>query len=138
MEKPKGFSMPTPDLPATLQSMIEAAVAHAVRGHFVVVDDDRLRLIADHIVVREPERRLVTGCSRSEWGRLQRQGRAPPPIVIGRRCCWRLVDLVRWVEAQAAVPDSDERREGRCGAHASRRRRLRAAAGKEATPAAAS
>lgn len=53
-------------------------------------------------IVREPERRHITGPSRAHWYRLELEGEAPKRIAITERCVgWRLSDLERWVQLRA-------------------------------------
>jgi prophage regulatory protein len=58
-------------------------------------------------VVRERERKVITGLPTSSWYQLQCKGLAPRPIPLGRRACgWLLSDLTAWVEAQRAKRDA--------------------------------
>jgi prophage regulatory protein len=50
-------------------------------------------------VVREPERREITGVPTSTWYELQAEGRAPKPFKIGNRIVgWSFNQLTEWVE----------------------------------------
>jgi prophage regulatory protein len=52
-------------------------------------------------VVREPERRSITGVPTSTWYELQAEGRAPKPFPIGNRIVgWSLHKLIAWIEAR--------------------------------------
>jgi len=54
-------------------------------------------------IAREPERRSLTGVNTSAWYALQRAGKAPMPIKLGRRAVgWLRSDLIAWIEARAA------------------------------------
>ena len=58
------------------------------------------RLIAERLV-REPERRSISGVSRAHWARLEAVGRAPQRIVISERIvAWKLTELTAWVDAK--------------------------------------
>ena len=59
------------------------------------------RLVRERLI-REPERRRITGVSRAHWARLEAAGRAPHRIALSERVvAWRLSDLERWVEIRA-------------------------------------
>ena len=65
-------------------------------------------------LVREPERREITGISRAHWAVLERAGDAPMRVLIGARgVAWRLSDLQAWIEQRAAVADTPEARRRR-------------------------
>lgn len=49
-------------------------------------------------IVRDPERRQITGRSRTSWWHDERENRAPRRVQIGRRAIgWRLSELQAWV-----------------------------------------
>jgi prophage regulatory protein len=51
-------------------------------------------------VVREPERRSITGVPTSTWYELQAKGLAPKPFSLGNRIVgWSFNELIAWVEA---------------------------------------
>lgn len=53
-------------------------------------------------VVREPERRHITGLARSTWWELERRGLAPRRIRIGTAAVgWRLSALEAWLGKRA-------------------------------------
>ena len=57
-------------------------------------------------IVREVERRLITGRSRVSWWRDEREGRAPRRVKIGPNAVgWRLSDLIAWVQSRERVPE---------------------------------
>jgi len=59
-------------------------------------------------IVREPERRLITGVSRSQWHRMVAAGKAPAPVKISDRASGtRLSDLQTWMASLA--PASGDR-----------------------------
>ena len=59
------------------------------------------RLVTERLV-REPERRSITGCSRAHWHRLEAAGKAPKRIPISERIvAWRLTQVMAWVAAKS-------------------------------------
>ena len=67
-------------------------------------------------LVRERERRGITGTSRSHWYRLMREDRAPKPIAVSEKItAWALSDLQRWVALRIAgepwSPETDSDRD---------------------------
>lgn len=53
-------------------------------------------------LIREAERKCITGMSRAHWARLEQANLAPKHIHCGERiAAWRLTDLMRWVELTA-------------------------------------
>lgn len=58
--------------------------------------------ITDHQlerICREHERKSITGLSKAQWYRLEREGRAPRRFPITERTVgWKLSDLTRWVQ----------------------------------------
>jgi prophage regulatory protein len=52
-------------------------------------------------IVREPERRQITGVPTSTWYELQRRGLAPKPVKLSSRSVgWSLNVLGEWVRAR--------------------------------------
>lgn len=52
-------------------------------------------------IVREAERRVITGRCRTGWWQDERAGRAPKKVKIGPRAVgWRLSDLQAWVRGE--------------------------------------
>ncbi len=57
-------------------------------------------------IVKERERRYLTGVSRTQWWRLEQKGEAPPRVIIGANSVgWRLSDLVEWIRTRTAFVD---------------------------------
>lgn len=55
--------------------------------------------MSDDRLIREPERRAITGLSYSTWHRLEERGAAPKPVKLGARAvAWKLSDLQAWVQ----------------------------------------
>jgi predicted DNA-binding transcriptional regulator AlpA len=64
---------------------------------------DVLARLVDERLIREPERKKITGTSRAHWHRLEVAGRAPRRIAISERIvAWRLTEIMAWVHARAA------------------------------------
>lgn len=56
-------------------------------------------------IVREPERRLITGRSSAQWWRDERSGKAPRRIKLGDNAVgWRLSELKSWLAALQTAP----------------------------------
>jgi len=54
-------------------------------------------------IVREPERRQITGIPTSSWYALQAKGWAPRPFPLTARSVgWSLNELTEWIEARKA------------------------------------
>lgn len=52
-------------------------------------------------IVREKERRHITGRSPAQWWRDERDGKAPQRIRLGENAVgWRLSDLLAWIESR--------------------------------------
>ena len=52
-------------------------------------------------IVREAERRSVTGLSRTTWWEMERRGDAPKRVLlVGGRVGWRMSELVAWVKSR--------------------------------------
>ncbi|MFH7585803.1 helix-turn-helix transcriptional regulator [Oceanimonas smirnovii] len=50
-------------------------------------------------LVREPDRRLITGVSRTQWWSLERKKVAPTRVRLGgNSVAWRLSDLLAWID----------------------------------------
>jgi predicted DNA-binding transcriptional regulator AlpA len=55
-------------------------------------------------IVREPERRQITGTSRTTWWRLERRGDAPRRVKIGDSSVgWRWSEIMVWVKTREVV-----------------------------------
>jgi prophage regulatory protein len=68
-------------------------------------------------VVRERERRQITGVSTSTWYVAQKRGEAPKPIPLGRKSRgWLLSELLSWIEEQRAQRDDSWRSLGAAAA----------------------
>jgi len=53
-------------------------------------------------VIRERERRALTGVSRATWRRWEQKGLVPPRIKLGPRVCgWKVSSLESWLESRA-------------------------------------
>lgn len=62
-----------------------------------------LERLVDERLIREPERKSITGVSRAHWHRLEASGKAPRRIEISDRIvAWRLSEVMAWVHARAA------------------------------------
>ena len=58
-------------------------------------------------IVREPERKAITGIGRTTAWELERRGEFPRRIELtGGRVGWRLSELQKWVRSRPAVVDS--------------------------------
>ncbi len=54
-------------------------------------------------LVRESDRRAITGVSRTQWWTLERKRVAPARLRLGcNSVAWRLSDLLAWIEQQGA------------------------------------
>lgn len=54
-------------------------------------------------LVREPDRRVITGVSRTQWWSLERKKVAPARLKLScNSVAWRLSDLLAWIEQQGA------------------------------------
>jgi predicted DNA-binding transcriptional regulator AlpA len=52
-------------------------------------------------IVREPERKEITGLSRVSWWRLERNGMVPKRIKLSSNTVgWRLSELMEWVRSR--------------------------------------
>ena len=59
-------------------------------------------------IVREGERRRLTGLCRQTWAVMEREGKAPCRVVLsGNRVGWRLSQVLEWIESRQ--PKSDDR-----------------------------
>ncbi|MEI6536199.1 MAG: AlpA family phage regulatory protein [Verrucomicrobiaceae bacterium] len=63
-------------------------------------------------IIREPERRFLTGLSRTQWWRLEQDDKAPRRIMLSQIAHgWTWGEITDWIEARAAA------RRGRGGSH---------------------
>ena len=54
-------------------------------------------------IVREPERRAITGRSPARWWRDEKAGKAPLRLRIGDNAVgWRLSELMSWLDSRQA------------------------------------
>jgi prophage regulatory protein len=64
-----------------------------------------------HRIVREPERKMITGLSRTQWWRLENQGRVPKRIKLSDTAHgWPLGELMAWLDERKAERTADSRR----------------------------
>lgn len=62
------------------------------------------RIPSTERLVRENERQLITSISRSQAWQLEQQGMFPKRRKLGSRSvCWKLSELLAWVESRSAV-----------------------------------
>lgn len=55
-------------------------------------------------LVREHDRRAITGVSRTQWWSMERQGLVPKRVKLSGHCvAWRLSDLLWWIEQRKAA-----------------------------------
>ncbi|MGG5574190.1 helix-turn-helix transcriptional regulator [Vibrio diazotrophicus] len=55
-------------------------------------------------MVREPDRKMITGVSRTQWWMMERQGLASQRVRLSAHCvAWRLSDLLWWIEQRKAA-----------------------------------
>jgi prophage regulatory protein len=55
------------------------------------------------VVIREPDRRRITGLSRIQWWRLEKLGRVPRRIQLGTNSVgWLRHELEAWIAKRAA------------------------------------
>jgi predicted DNA-binding transcriptional regulator AlpA len=59
-------------------------------------------------VVREPERRKITGLSSSSWYALPKNERPQSFTLTGRTVGWSFNELTEWVEARKAARDDTD------------------------------
>jgi hypothetical protein len=64
-----------------------------------------LRLHASPLLVAAPGAADLCGLSERTWRKLDRTGRNPAPIHVGRRRLWSVSELARWTEAGCPVRD---------------------------------
>ena len=56
-------------------------------------------------IVREPERRQITGIGRTTAFVLERRGEFPRRVLLtGGRIGWRLSELLRWIKRRPQAP----------------------------------
>lgn len=53
-------------------------------------------------LVSEPERRRITGISRTTWWRMEREGLTPPNRIKRGKSAWLLSDLLAWITTPAS------------------------------------
>lgn len=76
--------------------------SHETPGQ-AVIPDLRGEIMIDRII-REPERRLITGRSTVSWWRDERAGKAPARVRLGDNAVgWRLSDITAWLESRLTV-----------------------------------
>ena len=68
----------------------------------------RQRLLAEARVqermVRERERQVITGLSRTQWWQLERRGLVPKRLPLScKSIAWRLSDLLYWIDSLGLV-----------------------------------
>jgi len=57
-------------------------------------------------IVRETERRQITGVPRATWYRYERLGEVPKKVpLLGRTVGWRLEDLLKWNRERRKLAD---------------------------------
>lgn len=55
-------------------------------------------------IIREPERREITGISRVQWWRLEKKGQVPKRVRLGENSVgWQLSELLDWVRSRPKV-----------------------------------
>ena len=55
-------------------------------------------------LVREPDRKVISGVSRTQWWSMERQGIVPKRLQLSTHCvAWRLSDLLWWIEQRIAA-----------------------------------
>ena len=55
-------------------------------------------------LVRESDRKIITGVSRTQWWSMERQGIVPKRLQLSTHCvAWRLSDLLWWIEQRIAA-----------------------------------
>lgn len=55
-------------------------------------------------IVRERERRELTGLGRTTWWQMERRGQAPQRVeLVGGRVGWKLSELQEWIESRQHV-----------------------------------
>ena len=60
-------------------------------------------------IVRDPERRIITGYGPTQWRELERKGEAVRRRQIGPRAVgWLLSELIEWVNSRPTVPGNGE------------------------------
>lgn len=68
-------------------------------------------------IVREPERRQITGRSRTAWFYDEQRGQVPRRIKIGARSSgWRLSELQSWVRGEWNPEDAEKVKRIQAGA----------------------
>lgn len=55
-------------------------------------------------IIREPERKQITGRSTASWWRDERAGKVPARVRLGDNAVgWRLSEIMAWVESRVTV-----------------------------------
>nr|WP_223281850.1 AlpA family phage regulatory protein [Xenorhabdus griffiniae] len=55
-------------------------------------------------MVREHDRKMITGVSRTQWWTMERQGLVPKRVKLSTHCvAWRLSDLLWWIEQRKSA-----------------------------------
>ena len=54
-----------------------------------------------------PDAAAFCGLTANTWRKLDRAGRCPPPVFLGRRLMWRRADLAAWVAGGCPPRDAD-------------------------------
>ena len=63
----------------------------------------------DERIIREPERRRITGIPRATWYRYERRGEVPNKIpLLGRTVGWRYGEIMEWVTGRKPEVDQAE------------------------------
>jgi len=59
-------------------------------------------------IIREPERKKITGRSATSWWRDEQAGRVPHKVRLGENAVgWRLSEIMAWMESlQTVTPDN--------------------------------
>lgn len=71
----------------------------------VLGDTKRWEVLNVDEIIREPERRRITGLSRVSWWRRERAGDAPARVHLGPRSVgWRRSELEAWIAARPTRP----------------------------------
>jgi predicted DNA-binding transcriptional regulator AlpA len=55
-------------------------------------------LQSEQLLVKDKKAAKLCGMGRTKWRELQKQGKIPPSLKIGRGCFWRVEDIKLWVE----------------------------------------
>ncbi|WP_372931070.1 helix-turn-helix transcriptional regulator [Shewanella putrefaciens] len=71
-------------------------------------EEDRTQVLSQsgqcERLVREHDRKMITGVSRTQWWMMERQGLVPKLVRLSVHCvAWRLSDLLWWIEQRNAA-----------------------------------